>query len=60
MTNKSDKSIYKTNISNILDILKKIYTNNEYLFREIITNSIEAITNKQNSYKDLEYFIRIK
>ena len=57
MTKKSDKSIYKTNISNILDILKKIYTNNEYLFREIITNSIEAIIHKQESYKDLEYFI---
>lgn len=54
-----EKSIYKTNISNILTILNTIYSNNEYIFRELITNSIEAIQkNKQDT--NIASFIKIK
>ena len=55
-----EKSIYKTNISNILNILNTVYSNNEYIIRELITNSIEAIQKKQKLTTDLTPFIKLK
>ena len=56
----TEKSIYKTNISNIFNILNTVYSNNEYIFRELITNSIEAIQKKQKIKQDFSSFIKIK
>ena len=56
----TEKSIYKTNISNIFNILNTVYSNNEYIFRELITNSIEAIQKKQKLKTDFSSFIKIK
>ena len=56
----TEKSIYKTNISNIFNILNTVYSNNEYIFRELITNSIEAIQKKLKIKQDCSSFIKIK
>lgn len=56
----TEKFIYKTNINNLLNLFQTINTNNSYLFRELITNAIEAIQKKRKLNIDFTSSIKMK